>query len=116
MVSIYAGTHYFGIFHGYLYYELTRYNSVVEVTNSIIENCPKYQYTIISTTEELYQAIESGRHEEILDFYNKSKQEKYIIPTEYLFLCVREKTNPVRTVPFLYRPKMACSGEVYKIL
>ena len=60
------GTHYFGIFHGYLYYELTRYNSVVEVTNSIIENCPKYQYTIISTTEELYQVIESGRHEETL--------------------------------------------------
>lgn len=78
MVSIYAGTHYFGIFHGYLYYELTRYNSVVEVTNSIIENCPKYQYTIISTTEELYQAIESGRHEEILDFYNRSKQENIL--------------------------------------
>lgn len=37
---IYTGTNYFGVFHGYLYYELTRYNSVVELTNSIIDEYP----------------------------------------------------------------------------
>ena len=88
---IYTGTNYFGVFHGYLYYELTRYNSVVELTNSIIDEYPQYTYTIISTTEELYQAIESGRHEEILDFYYKSKQNQYYIPTEYLFFYIEKK-------------------------
>ena len=88
---IYAGTNYFGVFHGYLYYELTRYNSVVELTNSIIDEYPQYTYTIISTTEELYQAIESGRHEEILDFYYKLKQNQYYIPTEYLFFYIEKK-------------------------
>ena len=114
VVSIYAGTHYFGIFHGYLYYELTRYNSVVEVTNSIIENCPKYQYTIISTTEELYQAIESGRHEEILDFYNKSKQEKYIIPTEYLFFYVEKKPIQYAQHHFFTGPRWLAQAKYTK--
>lgn len=85
------GTNYFGVFHGYLYYELTRYNSAVELTNSIIDEYPQYMYTIISTTEEMYQAIESGRHEELHDFYYKSKQEQYYIPTEYLFFYVEKE-------------------------
>lgn len=91
VAAIYAGTNYFGVFHGYLYYELTRYNSAVELTNSIIDEYPQYSYTIISTTEELYQTIESGRHEEVLDFYNKSKQEQYYIPTEYLFFYIEKQ-------------------------
>ena len=91
VAAIYAGTNYFGVFHGYLYYELTRYNSAVELTNSIIDEYPQYMYTIISTTEEMYQAIESGRHEELLDFYYKSKQEQYYIPTEYLFFYVEKE-------------------------
>lgn len=94
VAGIYAGTNYFGVYHGYLYYELTRYNSVVELTNEIIKKYPQYTYTIISTTEELYQVIEDGRHEELLDFHNKSKQDKYIIPTEYLFFYVEK--NPIK--------------------
>lgn len=94
VIGIYAGTNYLGVFHGYLYYELTRYNSAVELTNHIIAKYPQYTYTIISTTEELYQAIESGRHEEILDFYNRSKSEDYYIPTEYLFFYIEK--NPIQ--------------------
>ena len=94
VAGIYAGTNYFGVYHGYLYYELTRYNSVVELTNEIIKKYPQYTYTIISTKEELYQVIEDGRHEELLDFHNKSKQDKYIIPTEYLFFYVEK--NPIK--------------------
>ena len=64
VLAIYAGTNYFGVFHGYLYYELTRYNSAVELTNKIMDDYPQYSYTIISTTEEMYQSIEEARHEE----------------------------------------------------
>mgnify|MGYP004523181553 FL=1 len=94
VIAIYAGTNCFGVFHGYLYYELTRYNSAVELTNYISGKYPQYTYTIISTTEELYQAIETGRHEEILDFYYKSKTENYYIPTEYLFFYIEK--NPIQ--------------------
>ena len=90
VAAIYAGTNYFGVYHGYLYYELTRYNSVVNLTNRIASEYPKQRYTIISTTDETYQVIESGWHEEILDFYYKSKLEKYYIPTEYLFFYVEK--------------------------
>lgn len=94
VIGIYVGTNYFGVYHGYLYYELTRYNSVVEVTDKIIAEYPQYSYTIVSTTEELYQVIESGRHEEVLDFYYKSKMDKYILPTEYLFFYIEK--NPIK--------------------
>ena len=93
VLAIYAGTNYFGVFHGYLYYELTRYNSAVELTNKIMDDYPQYSYTIISTTEEMYQSIEDARHEEILEFYNRSKQEDYYIPTEYLFFYIEK--NPI---------------------
>ena len=63
VLAIYTGTNYFGVFHGYLYYELTRYNSAVELTNKIMDDYPQYSYTIISTTEEMYQSIEEARHE-----------------------------------------------------
>ena len=94
VAAIYAGTNYFGVYHSYLYYELTRYNSVVNLTNRIASEYPKQRYTIISTTDETYQVIESGWHEEILDFYYKSKLEKYYIPTEYLFFYVEK--NPIQ--------------------
>lgn len=93
VIAIYAGTNYFGVYHGYLYYELTRYNSVVELTNKIMDVFPQYSYTIVSTTEELYQSIDQARHEELLDFYTKSKLEDYHIPTEYLFFYVEK--NPI---------------------
>lgn len=93
VLAIYAGTNYFGVFHGYLYYELTRYNAAVELTSEIMDAYPQYSYTIISTTEELYQSVEDARHEEILDFYNKSQLVDYYIPTEYLFFYIEK--NPI---------------------
>ena len=110
VLAIYAGTNYFGVFHGYLYYELTRYNSAVELTNKIMDDYPQYSYTIISTTEEMYQSIEEARHEEILEFYNRSKQEDYYIPTEYLFFYIEKNTYLLCAVSFLFRTKMACAG------
>ena len=93
VLAIYAGTNYFGVFHSYLYYELTRYNAAVELTSEIMDAYPQYSYTIISTTEELYQSVEDARHEEILDFYNKSRLVDYYIPTEYLFFYIEK--NPI---------------------
>ena len=93
VLAIYAGTNYFGVFHGYLYYELTRYNAAVELTSEIMDAYPQYSYTIISTTEELYQSVDDARHEEILDFYNKSRLVDYYIPTEYLFFYIEK--NPI---------------------
>mgnify|MGYP007135444497 FL=1 len=60
---IYVGTRQLGIFHGYLYYELTRYNAAVMVTQDITDKFPENSYTIESTTDELYHVIEHGRHE-----------------------------------------------------
>lgn len=80
-----------GNYHGYLYCELTRYNSAVSVTDSIINNFPQYSYTIVSTTDELYQVIEYGRHEELLDFIQEVDKNDYKLPTEYVFLYVEKR-------------------------
>lgn len=89
--GIYAGTRELGIYHGYLYNELTRYNCVVRVTNEIMENFPENSYTVVSPTDELYHVIEKGRHEELYDFVRKTTGENYTIPTEYIFLYVEKK-------------------------
>ncbi len=79
-----------GNFHGYLYYELTRYNAAVMVTNRIMEELPQNTYTIVSTTDEIYQVIEDGRHEELLTFLTAEAGERYTIPTEYVFIYVEK--------------------------
>lgn len=83
-----------GIFHGYPYYELTRYPVAVELTKEIVARVPAYQYTIISTTDELYQVIETGFHEEWIDFLEKNGDESYTIPTPYLFFFIEK--HPIR--------------------
>ena len=104
---IYVGTQYLGIFHSYLYYELTRYNSVVEVTNDIIGEYPQNSYTIISCTDELYQVIEYGRHEELLTFLQNVEDDRYeyTIPTRYLFLYVEKKPIQYAQSHFFDGPK-----------
>ena len=88
---IYVGTRQLGIFHGYLYYELTRYNAVVMVTQDITDKFPENSYTIVSTTDELYQVIEQGRHEELLTFLNRVNGSGYTLPTEYIFVYVEKR-------------------------
>lgn len=88
---IYVGTRQLGIFHGYLYYELTRYNAAVMVTQDITDKFPENSYTIVSTTDELYQVIEQGRHEELLTFLNRVNGSGYTLPTEYIFVYVEKR-------------------------
>lgn len=89
--GIYAAVNYLDVYHGFLYNELTRYNSVVDVTNSIIANFPQKTFTVISPTDELYQVAEYGWHEEALNFIKQLQYGNYSIPSEYIFLYVEKK-------------------------
>ena len=81
-----------GNYHGYLYYCLGRYNSAVKCTVSVMQDMKKDNFTIISTTEELYQIIQDGFHEELVSFVNRqTKGDSYTIPTEYVFIFVEKK-------------------------
>lgn len=81
-----------GYYHGYLYFELTRYNGVVELTEHLIKTYPQYSYTIVSPTDELYQIIQYGRHTDLYEFMTHIKyDEEYYIPTEYIFVYVEKK-------------------------
>ena len=92
VIAICAVTLATGNYHGYFYNELTRYRSVVDVTNSIIQSFPKDTYTIVSTTDDLYQVYEHGRHEELLVFLEAVELgQSYYLPTEYIFVYVEKK-------------------------
>lgn len=91
-----------GVLHGSLYMELTRYNSAVMTTQSIIENLPSDSYTIVSTTDELYQTIQHGYHEEWLTFLENCQKKSYKLPTEYVFLYV-EKRPIAYAQPHLFK-------------
>lgn len=104
--GIYALTLSLGIFHGYLYYHLSRYNEAVNVTNEIMQNFPEKSYTIISPTDELYQVIEHGYHEEMLLFSQKILGEiNYTMPTKYLFFYVEKKPMEYLQYHFPKGPK-----------
>lgn len=101
--GIYGSAVIFGGFRGCLFYELTRYNAAVNVTNSIIDSYAPCSYTIVSPTDELYQVIQYGWHEELLTFSEKCKEEGYTIPTEYVFVYVEKK-------PLLYAQSFFFTG------
>ncbi len=91
VVGTYLMVYYSGNFHGYLYYELTRHNAAVMCTYSITESLPKNSYTIVSPVDELYQVIQYGYHEELVEFINSSTEKSYKIPSEYVFIFVEKK-------------------------
>ena len=107
--GIYVAARQLGFYHGYLYNELTRYNSVVRVTNEIMDSFPEQSYTIVSPTDELYHVIEKGRHEELLQFVQRTTGENYTIPTEYIFLYVEKK--PIRYAQFHFQTGPAWLAE-----
>ena len=106
VAGIYGGLAVGGSFHGYLFYELTRYSVASAVTNSIIDAYPQHSYTIVSPTEELYQILSYGWHEELLSFVEKSSAGEYTIPSEYVFIYVEKK-------PILYGQLHAFSGPAW---
>lgn len=91
VAAIYLGTMVTGTLHGYLYYELTRYNAAVMVTYSITNRLPAGSFTVVSTVDELYQLNQYGYHEEAINFVNKSDDEEYSLPSEHVFIYVEKK-------------------------
>ncbi|MDE7113617.1 MAG: hypothetical protein K2O57_05480, partial [Acetatifactor sp.] len=88
--AIYLGTIVTGTFHGYLYYELTRYNAAVMVTYSITNRLPEGSFTVVSTVDELYQLNQYGYHEEAITLVNSSDDEEYTLPSEHVFIYVEK--------------------------
>ena len=95
VIGVYFGAKLTGNFHGYLMIELTRYNSAVTVSTSIFKKFGKEanNFTLISSTDELYPVLGYGYHEELITFINKSEYVSYTIPTEYLFIMIEK--NPI---------------------
>ena len=94
MIAIYFGLMFTGNFHGYLMYQVSRYNSIVMITKQIVNSLPQDSFTIVSTTDDYYQIIGHGFHEELIQFINESEVVSYTIPTQYIFLYVEK--NPIR--------------------
>lgn len=90
-VGIYVFAQMSGLFHGFLYYELTRYPVAVELTKELVNHLPERRYTIISSTDELYQVAGSGYHEEWADLLERSGDETYTIPTPYLVFFIEKQ-------------------------
>lgn len=80
-----------GNYHGYLFYELTRYPSDVAVMNQIIHDYPRDTYTVVSPADGRYQVIEYGRHEELPAFVQGVEEDRYSLSTEHVFIFVEKK-------------------------
>ncbi len=105
VAAFYLGTMATGTFHGYLYYELTRYNAAVMVTYSVTNRLPEGSFTVVSTVDELYQLNQYGYHEEAINFVNHSDDEKYSLPSEHVFIYVEKKPLEYAQSHFFTGPK-----------
>lgn len=107
--GIYAGTILTGTFHGFLYFEFTRYNEAVMTTISITRQLPKGSFTIVSAVDELYQVVQYGWHEELVNFINESIAEDYTLPSQYIFIYVEKKPLQYGQSHFFTGPRwLAC--------
>ena len=91
-VGIYAMVRFTGNYHGFLYYELSRYPAAVTLTREIMEDLERDTFVIVSPTDELYQVIEQGAHIELLDLLEHVETEQeYILWRENLFFFVEKR-------------------------
>jgi len=103
IMGIYFLTVATGNFHGFLCISLTRLNGAVLSTHSITETMEPYSFTIVSPTDELYQQIQYGWHEELSSFVNQVQEKEYTLPTEHIFIFIEK-------VPFKYAHYHFASG------
>lgn len=89
--GIYAVVRLLGNYHGFLYYELSRYPAAVTLTRTIMDTQEADTFVIVSTTDELYQMIEKGAHIELQSFLEKVKEEEYVLWRDNLFFYVEKK-------------------------
>ncbi|MGN0361452.1 MAG: hypothetical protein ACI4ET_01280 [Bilifractor sp.] len=104
-------------YHGFLYYELTRYPGAVNTTNRIIHEMPADSYTIVSTTDELYQVNLYGYHEELLTFVQMGDSYVgYTIPSKYIYLYIEKKPLKYAQSHFFKGPKwLGITGKYYRL-
>lgn len=96
-----------GQYHGYLYYEQSRYTEAAEITSRIISEIDSLSYTIVSPTDELYQVKNYGYHEELLTLVKSVDSNKnYTIPSRYIFVFIEKK-------PILYGQTHFFRGPVW---
>lgn len=82
-----------GMPHSYFEVNLAYYNEPVYLVRHIREDYPKDSFTIISTTDERYQVMDYGYHENLSKFMNMvgGNESEFKIPTPYVFVFI-EKT------------------------
>ncbi|MCR5727721.1 MAG: hypothetical protein K6G24_09675 [Lachnospiraceae bacterium] len=115
ILAIYIGCRVTGNYRGYLVYQLTRYNSAVMVTKQIVNTLPKDSYTIVSSTDELYQILGHGFHEELIEFINESEVVSYTVPTDYIFIYVEKNAIYRNQDHFFTGPSwLAQNGKYYE--
>ena len=90
-VGIYILVRLTGNYHGFLYYELSRYPDAVTTTREIMENFKPHSFAIVSTTDELYQVVENGTHVELQTFLENVEQEEYSLWLPHIFFYVEKK-------------------------
>lgn len=90
-IGIYVLVRLTGNYHGFLYYELSRYPEAVTVTREIMESLTPHTYAITSTTDELYQVVEQGTHVELQTFLENVEQEEYYLWMPHVFFFVEKK-------------------------
>lgn len=105
-----------GNYHGYLYRNANRFDVAVNVTNAIIANFPEKQFTIISPTEELYQTVDYGFHEELLTMLDKKENAEYYIPTKYLFFYLEKKPIVFNSANYTDGPSWLALQRYHKLL
>ena len=93
------------------------------LTREIIEDFQPDTYGIVSTTDELYQIIETGAHIEWLRFLEEAEKEEYRLWTEHLFFYVEKKPLYYAQLYFMEGPSWlgeeiypAASREEYETL
>lgn len=112
-----------GVYHGFLYYELSRYPGAVNLTRTIMERFEPQTYGIVSPTDELYQMIEKGQHIELLSFQADVEQEEYYLWLDDIFFFVEKQPLYYAQLYFAQGPSWLgeekypeASREEYRIL
>ena len=83
-----------GLMHKYFDVNLAYYNEPDFLISRIQKEYPKYDYTIVSPTDEYYAVVEHGYHTELSELVAmvEGKYPAFKIPTQYIFFFIEKYT------------------------
>lgn len=83
-----------GLLHKYFDVNLAYYNEPDYLISKIQKEYPKYDYTVVSPTDEYYAVVEHGYHTELSEFVAMvdGKYPAFKIPTQYVFFFIEKYT------------------------